>query len=114
MIPIYLKQQQHKSKLQGWWCPYYRIIEKTTLVTFHLQNQLDGTTTKAHAEYLQLAQLDDWEIPKSKNGRPTHKVTYAAPGNSSSDESDIESSDKEEPLTKIVKSTKNTKRNFIR
>ena len=30
-------------------------------------------------------------------------MTYAAPVNSSSDESDTESSDKEEPLTKIVK-----------
>ena len=27
--PVYLKQQQCKSKLQGRWCPYYRIIEKT-------------------------------------------------------------------------------------
>ena len=25
--PVYLKQQQRKSKLEGRWCPYYRIIE---------------------------------------------------------------------------------------
>ena len=34
---------------------------------------------------------------------PACKITYVAPVNSSSDESDIESSDQEEPLTKIVK-----------
>ena len=41
--PVYLKQQQHKSKLQGRWYPYYRIIEKTTPVTIHLKKKLDGT-----------------------------------------------------------------------
>ena len=50
--PVYLKQQQCKSKLQGRWCPYFRIIEETTPVTFHLKNQLDGTITKVHAEHL--------------------------------------------------------------
>ena len=56
---------------------------------------------------MQLDQLDDLEIPKDKKGRPACKVTYAAPVNSSSDESDIESSDKEEPLTKTVKRYQN-------
>ena len=50
-----------------------------------------------------LAQLDDWEIPRNKKGSPACMVTYATPVNSSSDECDIESSDKEEPLTQIVK-----------
>ena len=68
-----------------------------------LTNELDSTITKAHAEHLQLAQLDDWKIPKAKKGRPACQVAYAAPINSSSDEGDIESSDKEDPLTKIVK-----------
>ena len=43
--PVYLKQQQHKSKLQGRWYPYYGIIEKTTPLTFHLKRHLDGTIT---------------------------------------------------------------------
>ena len=46
--------------------PYYRIIEKITPVTFHLKNQLDGTITKFHAEHLQLATVDDCEIPRIK------------------------------------------------
>ena len=50
--PVYLKQQQHKNKLQDMWYPYYRIFEKTTPVTFHLKNNLVGTITKAHAEHL--------------------------------------------------------------
>ena len=101
--PVYLKQQQCRGKLQGRFYLYYRIIEKKTPVTFHLKKQLDCTITKVHAEHLQLAQLDDWEIPKDKKGRAACKVTYATPVNSSSDESDIKRSDKEEPLTKIVK-----------
>ena len=32
---VYLKQQQRKSKLEGRWCPYYRIIRKTSPVNFH-------------------------------------------------------------------------------
>ena len=70
--------------LQDRWCTHHRISEKTTAVTFHP------------------AQLDDWEIPKDKKGRPACKVTHVAPVNSCSDESDIDSSDKEEPLTKCA------------
>ena len=78
-------------------------MRKQHQLHFHLKNQLHGTIIKDHTQHLQLAQLDDWEIPKDKKGRPACEITYAAPVNSSSDESDIESSDKEEPLTKIVK-----------
>ena len=62
--PVYVKQQQQKSKLQGRWQPYYRSIEKTTPVSFRIKNQLDGTVTKAHAEHLRLANVDEWDIPK--------------------------------------------------
>ena len=68
--PVYLKQQQRKSKLEGRQCPYYRIIEQTSPVSFKLKNQLDGTVTKAHAEHIRLANVVDWEIPKDKKGRP--------------------------------------------
>ena len=44
-----------------------------------------------------------------KKGRPVHKVTYAAPVNTRSDESDIESSDKEEPGQKLSKLPKTEK-----
>ena len=71
---MYVKQQQKKSKLEGRWCPYYRIIEQTSHVSFKLKNQLDGTVTKAHAEHMRLAHLRDWEIPKDKKGRPKRRV----------------------------------------
>ena len=85
------------------WYPYYRITEKTIPVKFHPKNKLDGTITKAHAEHLQLAQLDDWEIPKDKKDMLACKVTCAAPVNSISDESEIEISYKKELLTKMIK-----------
>ena len=99
--PVYLKQQQRKSKLQGRWCPYYRIIEKTSPVSFHIKNQLNGTVTKTHAEHIRLANLDEWEIPKDKKGRPMHKATYVTPMSSTS--SDDESSNEDPPLAKQVK-----------
>ena len=42
-------------------------------------------------------------MSKDKKDRPALKVTYEAPVNSSSDESDVESSDKEKTLTKSAK-----------
>ena len=72
-------------------------------MTFHLKNQLQGTITKTHEEHLQLAQLDDQEIPKDKTGRPVCQVTFATRVNSNSDKIDIESSDKEPPSPKIVR-----------
>ena len=65
--------------------------------------EIPATITKAHVQHLWLAQLGNWEIPKDERGWPAHRVTCATPVNSSSDESDIESSDREESLTKIVK-----------
>ena len=50
--PVYLKQQQCKSQLQGRWYPDYRIIEKATPNTFGLKNHLYGTITKTQAEHL--------------------------------------------------------------
>ena len=97
--PVYLKQQQRRSKLQGRWCPYYRIIEKTTPITFRIKNQLDGTVTKAHAEHIRLAHLSEWKLPKDIKGRPLRKVQNVVPQSSSDDES----SDEEPHFTKILK-----------
>ena len=104
--PVYLKQQQRKSKLEGRCCPYCRIIEQTSPVSFKLKNQLDGTVTKAHAEHMSLANLGDWEIPKDKKGRPKRRVKYVAPLSDSSDEGDNELSDIEKPLSKLAKKYK--------
>ncbi|CAG2210600.1 unnamed protein product [Mytilus edulis] len=43
--PVYFKNHLRKSKLDTKWKPYYRIIEKTSPVTFVLKNQLDGGST---------------------------------------------------------------------
>ena len=44
-----------------------------------------------------------WKYQRIKRVPLAHKFTHAAPVESNSDESDIESSDKEEPLKKISK-----------
>ena len=99
--PVYLKQQQRKSKLEGRWCPYYRIIEKTSPVSLHLKNHLDGSVTKAHAENIRLANIDNWEIHKDRKGRLTRR--FVAPLSSSSDEGDNELSDDERNLSKTAR-----------
>ena len=104
--PVYLKQQQRKSKLEGRWCPYYRIIEQTSPVSFKLKNQLGGSVTKAHAEHIRLANVGDWEIPKDKKGRPKRRVKYVDPLSDSSDAGDNELSDIKEPLSKLAKKYK--------
>ena len=62
---------------------------------------MNGTVTKTHAEHIRLANLDEWEIPKDKKGRPMRKATYVAPMSSTS--SDDESSNEDPPLAKRVK-----------
>ena len=97
---MYFTQQQRKSNLEGRWCLYYRIIEKTSPVSFHLKNQLYGSVTKAHAENIRLANIDNWEIPKERKGRLTRRARFVAPLSSSSDEGSNELFDDERPLSK--------------
>ena len=47
--------------------PYYRIIEKEGPVSFVIRSQLDGSTTKAYAGDLRLANTGDWQISKDVN-----------------------------------------------
>ena len=101
--PVYLKQQQRKSKLEGRWCPYYRNIEKTSAVSFHLKKQLDGSEFRTHAENIRLADIDSWEIPKDRKSRLIRRARFVAPLSSSSDEGDNELSDDERPLSRIAK-----------
>lgn len=63
--PVYLKNHRRTGKLDKRWVPYYRIIEQTGPVSFIVKNQLNGTTTKAHARHLHHAKLDEWEIPQN-------------------------------------------------
>ena len=50
---------------------------------------------KVHAGHLKLAKVDDWEIPKTSEGRPIRKAMYVVPppdtDKSSSDSSESES-----------------------
>ncbi|ESP04171.1 hypothetical protein LOTGIDRAFT_237470 [Lottia gigantea] len=62
--PVYYKNFLRKNKLEDRWTPYYRIVEKTSSVSYRIKSQLTGKkTTKAHAEQLRLAKIDEWDIP---------------------------------------------------
>ena len=62
--PVYCKNFRRTSKFAPKFLPYYRIIEQKGPVTFIIKSQLDGTTTKANADQLRLANLDWGELGK--------------------------------------------------
>ncbi|VDI78045.1 Hypothetical predicted protein [Mytilus galloprovincialis] len=107
-------QQQHKS---------FMLVHKTMKKSKQKQAkyankhskdikfELDGTTTKAHAEQIRLAKLD-WEIPNNNQGRALRKAAYVVPIESQSeDSSDDESIDSDTPLNQIAKRYKKEREN---
>ncbi|CAC5423266.1 unnamed protein product [Mytilus coruscus] len=82
--PVYYKNHLRKNKLDTKWKPYYRIIEKTSPVTFVLKNQLDWSVArKVHLEHLKKAKIDEWVIPTNIEGRQLRKTNYVVPPNDS-------------------------------
>ena len=98
--PVYLKNHIRKSKLDRRWNPYWRIIKKTSPVTFLIRNQLDGKTTKTHAEHLRKANIEDWDIPMDTEGKPKRRAAYVVPPDES--ETDDSSDDESVPLAKLA------------
>ncbi|XP_067655940.1 uncharacterized protein [Haliotis asinina] len=100
--PVYYRLHQRKSKLQNKWQPYYRVMDQTSPVTYIIRNQLDGTTTRAHAEHLRVARLDQWEIPKDKQDKPRRRAYHVVPPSSSSSDNETEDNT-QGPFSRIVK-----------
>ena len=99
--PVYYRLHQRKSKLQNKWKPFYRVIDQTSPVTYIIRNQLDGTTTKAHAEHLRIADIDEWDPPKTREGRPKRKSAFVVPPSDSS--SDEDQPPEKDPLKRIAR-----------
>ena len=99
---VYYRNNQIKGKLDCKWKPYYSIIEKTEPASYVIKNQLDGSTSRVHAEMLRAANIDEWVIQTSTDGRPLRKTAYVIPPEESSNE---ESSDtkQEGPYEKLAK-----------
>ncbi|CAC5366889.1 unnamed protein product [Mytilus coruscus] len=89
-----------KSKLDSKWKPYFRIIEKTSAVTFVLENQLDGSVArKVHLEHLKNAKINEWVIQKNIEGRQLRKTNYVVPPeDSDGSESELPDADPRERL----------------
>ena len=102
--PVYYKNNQRKGKLDLKWKPYYRILEKTGPVSYVIKNQLDGSTSKVHAEMLRLANIADWQISKDENCRRLRDAAYVIPpAPSDSDSSSDSDSESNLPLAKLAK-----------
>ena len=111
--PVYYKNNQTKGKLDCKWKPFYRIIERKGPATYEIKNQLDGSTCKVHAEMLRAANLDEWNIPTTHDGRPMRRTAYAIPPEQSSDEHGSDS-EQEGPYEKLAKKYQKRKRRFRR
>lgn len=93
--PVYYRNHGRKNKLDIKWQPYFRIIEQTSPVTFIIKNQLDGSTSKVHAQHLRLANITEWEIPRDKSGRKLRPSHFVVPPVESESESDTSGSNED-------------------
>lgn len=102
--PVYYKNNQRKGKLDMKWKPYYRILERRGPVSYVIKNQLDGSTSKVHAEMLRLAKIDDWQVSKDKGVRRLRDAAYVIPPQASDSEITSDSdSELDIPLAKLAK-----------
>ena len=102
--PVYYKNNQRKGKLDMKWKPFYRILERRGPVSYVIKNQLDGTTSKVHAELLRLANIDDWQVPKTQDNRQLRDAAYVVPPQASDSELSSDSdSEMDVPLAKLAK-----------
>lgn len=101
--PVYYKNHQRKGKLDTKWKPFYRIIDKTGPVSYIIKNQLNGSTTRVHAESLRPAKIDWDEIDTTPFfNRPIRTTQYAAPPQSESDSESTVDSEEDIPLRRLI------------
>ena len=100
---MYYRRHQRRNKLEGRWKPYYRVVDKTSPVTYVIRNQLDGVTVRVHAEHLRLAKVEEWEIPPADSNKPYRRAAYVVPPQQSSEECSSSESEGGDPLPMIAK-----------
>ena len=101
--PVYYKNPR-KGKFGMKYLPYYRIIKKKGSVSFVIKSQLDGSTTKAYAGDIRLANIYDWQISKDANNRRLRDAAYVIPPQPSDSETESDSDPEENvPLSKLAK-----------
>ena len=99
--PVFLKNNQKKTKLGDNWLTGYNITKKTGDVSFHVRNQLTGEVKRAHADNLRLAKVQ-WEIPNQDRNLRKAQMVAVPPdqeeeSNSSGESEDFLSMDEDEP-----------------
>ena len=77
--PVYYKNNKRKGKLDLKWKQFYRIFEKRGPAIYIIKNQLDGSTSKVHAEMLRLANIEDWELKETKDNCRLRDAAYVIP-----------------------------------
>ncbi|MCG8034487.1 MAG: DDE-type integrase/transposase/recombinase, partial [Candidatus Thiodiazotropha taylori] len=103
--PVYLKKHKRNSKLDKKWSPYYRIIKQLGEKTWELRDQLTGEVFKSSSDNMRLANIDEWEIPKSQKQRKFRRAYYAMTPEGTDNESMTSDTDSESegPTTRLAK-----------
>ncbi|MCG7876478.1 MAG: DDE-type integrase/transposase/recombinase [Candidatus Thiodiazotropha taylori] len=110
--PVFYKKHV-RTKIEGRWRPYYRVIEQKSPVTYVLKNQMDNKSVEAHANDIKLAKIDAWHIPKIVGGQPRRRAAFVVPpvtGESSSETNSSES-ESENPKQKLVDRARHEREN---
>ena len=90
---VYYKNHQRTGKLDRRWTPHYIVIEKTGPVSYKIKEQLSGSVTKAHAEHLRAAHLEEWEEHNTETPLQMKSVPTNADRDTSASESDDDPAD---------------------
>ena len=102
--PVYLKKHKRNSKIdKKKWSPYYGIIKQLGEKTWELRDQLTGEIVKSSADNIRLANIDEWEIPKSQNQRNFRRAHYAITPEGTESETVTSDSESESPEAHLAK-----------
>ena len=77
--PVYWEKHKREGKIDNYFYPYYRVIEKVSPVTYIIRNQLDGTTQSVHADHINWPRLisgRSLEHPQVNHARGLHMMYH--------------------------------------
>ncbi|MCG8075992.1 MAG: hypothetical protein JAY75_07095 [Candidatus Thiodiazotropha taylori] len=106
--PVFYKNNTRSSKLESRYHPYYRIIRKTGEHNYEIRSQLGGNVRRVHSDNLRPANIDEWVIPKSPDGKPKRRAAYVVPPPEADSSSESSSDDERKQSDEHLKPRRDT------
>ena len=92
--PVFLYNKAKANKHDIRWNPYFRVVRKTSPVSYVVRDQLSGKLKRVHVQHLKRANLEKWKIPKSNNRVRRNRLIYARSASDTNEDADDESDDR--------------------